>query len=130
MKFDGLFLVVDFRELAGIEVRRDRVLHLNMTGVKGRAEQGMIGEAVVRETAERFVRGMNLRARHLPGKLPGTTKWQSPQMLVRMHENANRHAPRVSGINQRAELLLLPSLGLVSVIRSSWLIESCSAIQS
>lgn len=71
----ALFLVVDFRELARIEVRRDRVLHLDMSGVKGRAEQGMIGEAVVRETAEGFVRGMNLRGGHLPGKLAGTTKW-------------------------------------------------------
>ena len=57
----ALLLVVEFRQLAGIEVRRDRVLHLNMSGVKGRTEQGMIGEAVVWETAERFVRRMNLR---------------------------------------------------------------------
>lgn len=61
VKIVALLLVVEFRQLAGIEVRRDRVLHLNMSGVKGRAEQGMIGEAVVWETAERFVRRMNLR---------------------------------------------------------------------
>lgn len=86
--------------MARIQVRRDSVLHLNMSGVEGRAEQGMIGEAVVWETAERFVRRMNLRGWHLAGKLAGTTKWQSPQMLVRMHEDSNRDAPRVPGINQ------------------------------
>lgn len=112
------FLVLDFGDLARDKVGRDRALYLNVGGMQGWAEQRMIWQIAIRETAERLVRGMNLRARHLSGKLAGTAKRQSPQMFLRMYQDAYRHAPGASGIHEGAQLLLLAPFGFVPEIRN------------
>lgn len=114
----GLFLVLDFGDLTRGEIGRDRALYLNVGGMQGRTEQRVIRQITIRETPERFVRGMNLRTRHLSGKLAGTTKRQSSQMLLRMYQDAHCHAPGASGIHEGAQFLLLASFGFVPEIRN------------
>ena len=97
------------------ELGWDCGLHLNLGCVNGWAQQGVIGQTVVRETVERFVCArMNLRAGDLSRKLHRTTaKGQPSQMLVRMYENSNCHAPSCAGTHHGTEFLLLTSFSFV-----------------